>query len=94
MGCFSSKQSKSYDLGNSYRESSPYEQIDDDMPLSEQNLRVFGVEQIEYADRRQSSDVDDEIHCRRWNDNDDGYQDTSWRRDENISEGYNNSEDF
>ena len=72
MGCFSSKHGKSYDLGNqSYRESSPYEQIEEETPLSEKNLRLFGADTIEYADHGNSSDLDDDMHCRGWNDNED-----------------------
>ena len=95
MGCFSSKQAKSYDLGNhSYRESSPYEQMEEETPLSEQNLKLFGDDSIEYADHGHSSDIDDDFHSRGWNDNEDRYQDTSWREGRRNSESYDNREDF
>ena len=95
MGCFCSQESKPWDLGNqSYRESSPYEQMEEETHLSEENLRVFGIEEIEYADHDRSSEMDEDIHCRRKSDDEDRYQDTSWRRAEEISDGYENAEEF
>ena len=95
MGCFSSSHSKSQDLGNhSFVQSSSYDQMAEGTPLNEQNLGAFGIDSIEYADHGQSLDGEDGTYCRNWSDNEERYQDTSWRGGGENSEGYDNTEDF
>ena len=95
MGCFSSSHSKSQDLGNhSFVQSSSYDQMAEGTPLNEQNLGAFGIDSIEYADHGQSLDDEDGTYCRKWSDNEERYQDTSWRGGGENSEGYDNTEDF
>lgn len=95
MGCFSSSHSKSQDFGNhSFMETSSNDQMAEGNPLNEQNLGAFGIDSIEYADHGQSPDSEDDTYCSRWGDDDERYQDTSWRGGVDNTEGCDNTEDF